>query len=157
MELSILQWLFQGIPECLAVTGLALVLIGRSLELRNVLLIGLPYAGIAYLVRLLPLSFGIHTILFVITLAIMLNVRIKIQFSKSLLTALVVLVILAAIEMILATLIYSLSSTSFEQVKQNIFLWIIYGWPQIIVIFLLSVAIDRWRKNRHVTKGELDA
>ncbi len=96
MELSILQWLFQGIPECLALAALAMVLAGRRLEAKSVFLIGLPHAVITYLVRLLPLTFGVHFIIFVVVLATLLNVWLKISLSRGLLTALTGLIILVS-------------------------------------------------------------
>ncbi len=157
MEISILQWLFQGIPECLALAALAIVLAGRGFEARNIILIGLLQAVAAYLVRLLPLSFGVHFVMLIVFLAILLNVLLKTRLSRSLLAALGALIILAAAEVAFVSLMYSIVGIPFEEVKQDLVMWIIYGWPHIIFIFLLALAIQRWRKHRRARSEELDA
>ena len=155
MELTILQWIFQGIPECLALASLAVVLAGRGLEVKSVLLIGLPYAAAAYLIRLLPLSFGIHFIIFIVLLAALLNVLLKINFIRSLLTALVAAIILAAAEVACINLIISVTGIPFEEVREN--LLIVYGWPHTVVLFLLALAVNRWGKSLRLKKEGYDA
>ncbi|MDO9535765.1 MAG: hypothetical protein Q7J85_10660 [Bacillota bacterium] len=157
MELNILQWIFQTIPECLALASLAVVLSGRGFEVKNIFLISLPHAIAVYLVRLLPLSFGVHFIIFIVLLAVNLNLQLKIRFNRSLLTSLVALIILAAAEIALVTLMYSITDITYEEARENLFLWIVYGWPHIIFLFLLAMAIGWWRKGRGVKPEEYDA
>ena len=147
MEIPILLWLFQGIPECLAVAALALVLAGRPLDPRSVFMIGLPQAVAAYLVRLLPLTFGVHSIILIVILAILLNVLLKIKLSRGILAALVVLIILCFAEMVSISLMVFITGIPFNQTYREIYLTILYGWPHVIFIFLLALAIYRWRRR----------
>lgn len=157
MELSLLQWFFQGIPECLALAAFAIVIAGRKLETRNVFFIGLSQAVAAYLVRLLPLSFGVHIIMLIVVLAILLNVWLKVSLSRGLFTALVVLIILAAAETAFVSIMYLLIGIPFEKVRQDLLLWIIHGWPHIIFLILLALAVEKWRKRRQTRREKLDA
>ncbi|MEW5785491.1 MAG: hypothetical protein AB1767_10530 [Bacillota bacterium] len=151
MQLSPWIWLLQTMPESLAVTSLAMVLASRRLEAKNILLIGLLLAAAVFLVRLIPLSFGIHFILFIIILAVLLSVRLKLQFSRSLLTALIVCLILAVLETVFLSLFSSLSAVPFENIVENIPLHMLYAWPHIFLLFLSALVIDWWRKN-HVKR-----
>lgn len=145
MEIPILLWLFQGIPECLAVAALALVLAGWPLEPQNVFLIGLPQAVAAYLVRLLPLSFGVHSIILIVILAVNLNVLLKIKLSRGILSALVVMIILCFAETIIISLMVFITGIPFEQVYRETYITILYGWPHVIFIFLLALGINSRR------------
>lgn len=153
MELKIVQWLFQGIPECLALAGLGVALAGRPLEPKMVFSVGLPQAVVAYLVRLLPITFGVHTLLLVVSLAILLNVLLKIRFSRGLLSALVAVIILATAEMAFISLALSVTGITFEQARQDIFLLIVYGWPHTVFLFLLALGLNRYRQSRRRQKG----
>ncbi len=150
MEISLLLWFFQGIPESLALGSLAVVLAGQALKARPVLLVGLPQAVTAYLVRHLSLTFGMHTIALLVMLAIWLNIFLKVRISRSLPAALAAIIILAAAEVGMISLIMPLSGIPFEEIIQNDYLLIAFGWPHIILLFALALGIDRWKKKRRM-------
>lgn len=157
MELSFYQWLLQGIPECLALAALAVTLSGRKLEAKKIFLIGLSHAPLAYLVRLLPLSFGVHFIILIVVLSTLLHVWLKISLSRGLLTALSGLIILATAETVFVAIIHSSTGVPFEEVRQELLLWVAYGWPHIIFLLMLALFIDRRRKGRDLGGKELNA
>ncbi len=148
MELPILQWLLQGIPECLANITLALALVGEKLEIRKIAPLGIIQAVFLYAVRLLPLTFGVHSILSMFALALLLHFFIKVRFSRSLLSALIVVITLAAAETVVFSLILYLTGLSYEQLAGNVFVYIVGGWPQIILLLLLALLIDKWQRRR---------
>ena len=115
MKLPVLLWLLQGIPECLGDIALALALVGEKLDIRKIAPLGIILAVIMYAVRLLPLAYGVHSIFSMFVIAILLSVFIKVRFSKSLLSALVVVITLAAAETVFLTLILSSTGLSYEQ------------------------------------------
>ena len=154
MKLPILQWLLQGIPESLALVTLALALAGEKLEMRRIALIGIAHAVIIFIIRLLPLTFGVHSILSLFTIALLLTIFLKVRFSRSLLSALIVLIVLAAAETVSFSLFLYLTGLSYEQLKENIFIYSMSGWPQVILLFLLALAVHRWQQGRRSLKEE---
>ena len=130
---------------------------GRRPEPKIIFLISLPFTISIYLVHLLDLAFGIHTIIFIVIMAILLSLGLKIKLSQSLLTALLAVIILAAAETALVMLALAITGVEFEQVTQNTALWILYGWPHIIFIFLLALVINRWRQSRRLKNEGFDA
>jgi len=148
MEIPILIWLLQGIPECLALITLALALSGEKLEIRKIIPLGIIEAVIIFAIRLLPLTFGVHSILSMFSLALLLHFFIKVHFSRSLLSALIVIITLAAVETVIFTLILYLTGLSYEQLSENIFVVIAGGWPQIIVLFVLALTVNKWQRQR---------
>ena len=155
MALSPIFWLFQTIPEALALTTLALVLSNAKIDLKNVVFIALPYAVAVYLIRLLPIVFGVHFIVLIIFLAVLLNLRLKMRFSRCLLNALLVCLFLAVAETLLMYLLSVFTGITFEQATESLKLFIIFAWPQIIFLFLLALLIYKWRASRRAgSKGE---
>lgn len=154
MKLPVLLWLLQGIPECLGDITLALALAGEKLDIRKIAPLGIILAVIMYAVRLLPLSFGVHSIFFMFVIAILLNLFIKVRFSKGLLSALIVVITLAAAEAVFLTLMLSLTGLSYEEHAGNMFLYIVGGWPQVILLFILALSIGRWQDKRRNLKED---
>ena len=157
MEMSIPLWLFQGVPESLAVTSLAVVLSGQALKLRPVMMVGLPQAVSAFLVRLLPISFGIHTVILLVLLSIWLTLILKIRLSRSLPAALVTVILLGAAEVGVFSIVLPLWGITFEQIMQNDLLLIVICLPQTILIFALALGIEWWKTKRHKKSGEYHA
>ena len=155
MKLSILQWLLQGIPESLALVTLALTLAGEKLEMRRIALLGIAHAVIIFAIRLLPLTFGVHSILSLFTIALLLNLFLKVRFSRSLLSALIVMIALAIFETVSFSLLLHLTGLSYEQLAENILVYIVGGWPQVILLFLLALAVNRWQRGRRALKEEI--
>lgn len=143
MKIPLLQWLLQGIPESLAIVYLAIALAGQKPETWKILLLGIIDAVIIYLIRLLPLTFGVHSILQILVIAFLLHLFFKVSFGKSLFSALTVIITLAVTETVFFALFMSLIGLSFEELSKNIFLYIIGGWPQIILLFILALAVNR--------------
>ena len=153
MKLPILLWLLQGIPESLGLISLALA--GIKLKIRQIALLGIIEAVIILVIRLLPLSFGVHSILSIFSIAILLKMFNKARFSKGLLVALLVVITLAAAEAAFFTLFLSLFDLSFEQLSENIFFLVVSGWPQVLLLFILALVINRWHCLRHAPGEEV--
>lgn len=73
IKIPLIALLLQGIPEQIAVVTLAFVIARISLKWNKVLLIGIVLAFCAYVIRLFPIPFGIHTILLIFLLFIFLT------------------------------------------------------------------------------------
>jgi hypothetical protein len=63
MKIPILALIFQGIPEQIAVATLAFVIADIPLVWKRIIFIGIIVAFTSYILRLFPLTFGIHTVL----------------------------------------------------------------------------------------------
>lgn len=157
MVLTPILWLLQGIFETSAAAALAVVFLGKKLKWKSIFTIGLIIAVAMYLVRLLPLAFGIHFIISLVILAGSLNFFLKIQFSRCLLAALAAGLFLAVFETIGVLLLSSITGITYEQASENIALQFIFALPHIILLFLLVLALDRCKRGRYLKRGENDA
>jgi hypothetical protein len=140
---------WQRYPEILA-----MALLREKPAIRKILPLGVIHAVIMYGIRLLPLVFGVHSIFSMFVIAILLNLFLKTHFSRSLLSALIVIIALGAAETVFVTLIFSLTNLSYEQYAENMFLYIVGGWPQVILLFFLALTINRWQDKRRNLKED---
>jgi hypothetical protein len=148
MQIPFLQWVLQTIPECLATASLALVLAERQLEVKKILFVGMVQAVVVFGVRLLPLTFGVHTIILIIALAAIVHLATKANLSKCLLFALVAMITLIIAETVAIGVIVYVLEFDPEYIFSNPFLRIIGGWPQIMITFLVAYAIGKRLKRR---------
>lgn len=148
MELTVIKLVFQALPESIALISLSFAIIGLKLELKNVLMVGITQTIAAYLVRLANLTFGVHTVILIVILATLLNLIMKVKLSRSMLSALLSIVLLAVSETVLVLILLQVTGFQIEQVTQNTVIWILFGWPHIIFLFILAMLINIWRKKR---------
>jgi hypothetical protein len=154
MQIPFLQWVFQTIPECLALASLVVVLAERKLEMKKILFVGMGQAVVVYGVRLLPLTFGVHTIIFIIALAVFLHMATKANLSKCLLFALIAEIVLIVAEMAALGVMVYVIGLDLENILSNLFLKIIVGWPQIVIVLLIALGINK-RLNKTNSLSEL--
>lgn len=148
MEIPLLALLFQGIPESIGIALLAYVIAGVPLKKGRIVVLGLIYAFSAYFIRLIPATFGVHSIFL---LGIMFIYLIKVE-ACSVLTALkaglVSQVVLIVIETIFLSINMSLTGLPPEELLNNIILRIITGLPQATAMYLVAYIVYRFKKHR---------
>lgn len=106
----------------------------------------------AYLIRLLPFGFGIHTLALLGILFLALTYIEKCGVLTALKAALLSELALILIESLCLRLIMSFTGLSFEDIFSDTYLRIIFTLPQVGLLFLLAFIL--WRINsRTVVKG----
>lgn len=148
MEIPLPSLIFQGIPEQIAIVTLALVIVDIPLKCNKVILTGITLAFIAYILRLFPITFGVHTIILMVLLFIMMIRFYQAPLLISLRAILISFFVLIIVEYICFTLITHFFDISFNLYNSNVTLRILIGLPQVFVIFLLAYIIFRIRKGR---------
>lgn len=131
-----MRWLLQGVPECLAIATFSWMLLGRQFNARKILSIGLLQALAAYFVRLLPVSFGIHTLILVFSLAALLVYFSSGSYSRVLSVSLVTFVVLGLLELVIFALSSSLFNLTAEAILADPLLSVLMGLPGVALLFL---------------------
>ncbi|RNC29843.1 MAG: hypothetical protein AWM53_00061 [Candidatus Dichloromethanomonas elyunquensis] len=147
MKIPILALIFQGIPEQMAVAALAFVIANIPLVWKRIALIGTIVACSAYVLRLLPITFGIHTVLIMSLLFILLIVIGKGNINSSLIASLISFLSLIIAETISLSLLMPLLNVDLQSLTTDSTARIIIGLPQEVIIILLAFVIFKI-KNR---------
>ncbi|HAG11161.1 MAG TPA: hypothetical protein DCK76_07235 [Desulfotomaculum sp.] len=105
------------------------------------------------LVRLLPIAFGVHTVVLVISLAVYVHLITKIRLSRVFLTVIGTFVICGLVEMIYMMPLLNLTGRTYEEFFANPVLRELYSLPYELV--LLAVALGKNYYNRR--RGKISA
>jgi len=148
IRIPLIALLLQGIPEQTALITLAFVIAGIPLKWSRILLIGISLAFCAYVVRLFPIPFGIHTILLLFILFIIL-----IWLSKGD----VALSFIASSSSFLALVIFEFSCMSLfmlifgftpEALFDDLVIRIVIGEPHVLLLFISAFLINKLYRAR---------
>lgn len=138
LKLSCISFLIQGIPESIAIIAFCYALLDLNFEWPRIIKQGLVLAISTYLIRLLPLPFGVHTIVVIFILVYYLarfsKVKLILAFKASLLTYIAI----AIAEIFFNELGLRLLDLTLTEAYNNKFLWSLLGLPQVFLLFFLS-------------------
>lgn len=141
MKTLILNLLFQGWPEMAALIFTAFAIVGYNASQKVILLYGLILSFLIWLVRIIQIPFGLHTLVGTLFLGLIIHKKAKVSLANCCYVAFFVIFLLACIETIINFTFKKMFGVTF--VQQN-WLWVIMGWPQIIVMFILGLIIKKW-------------
>ena len=143
MQIPFLAWLLQGIPESIAVATFVFCMSINKLSWSNVLKVGLFQAIVIYVVRLMPFTPGVHVLVLITTLALVSMYVGGLEFKKAAAYSAIIISFLVIFEFVFFGLISGY--ISFDEMKQNVWMRIMYTYPQVIAVFLLSYLV--WKKG----------
>ncbi|MHB8126857.1 MAG: hypothetical protein ACYDEJ_14725 [Desulfitobacteriaceae bacterium] len=148
INIPLIVLLLQGIPETVAVVTLAFVIARIPLKWNKILLIGSILAFCAYIVRLFPIPFGIHTILQIILLFIALTWLGKGDFSLSLVATLLSFLALVIFELGCISLLMPIFGVTPNTLSTNTKIMIIIAEPQVFLLFISAFLLKKFYLKR---------
>ncbi|GAB6152106.1 hypothetical protein JCM17380_08560 [Desulfosporosinus burensis] len=143
MNIPVIVLLLQGIPEGTAITTLAFVISRIPLKLNQILLIGTALAVCAYVVRLFPIPFGVHTILIVFILFIVLTILSKGDVGLSFMASILSCLALVIIETACLSLLMPVLSITPKILFTNHAVWIGLGEIHVLVLFTSAFLLNK--------------
>ena len=150
MKLTLIQWLIQGIPECIALVLLGFVLLESRMDIKRALIPGVIQALVLYFLRLFPLPFGIHTMVAIISLSVLLLCFTEARYSKALLISFFVYLVLGISELVFLPTVSFLIGIPLEIIFSNSLLCALVGLPQVLMIVVLALILNIYYKRKNV-------
>lgn len=147
MQIPLLAWIFQGIPECIALAAVVMSLASQRVTINLVLKIGVAQAVISYLIRLIPFTPGVHVILLVTSLGVLSVLIGKMEIKQALVYSAMVVGLLVIFELISNLIGVRFGLYTFEQVQNSLMMRILVGYPNIVFLALLSFLILKKKIN----------
>ncbi len=136
----ILSLLLQDFPESLVITMFVFSFLNRRLRDKKVLYAALLQT-ITNLVRLLPIAFGVHSVILIITLAFYTRLFTKAPLSKIFLAVLISFALIALAELAYTKPFLSLTGLSYEKAFTSPFLRAAFALPYEII--LMGIALGK--------------
>ncbi|MEW6663096.1 MAG: hypothetical protein ACOY9Y_03240 [Bacillota bacterium] len=150
MKLTVAQFVIQTIPESLALVAFALAVCGQRLVKKHVLAAGLLFAVTVYVLRALPIAFGVHTMAALLAGMVWLRAVTGISHFKALYGLLVGILLLATIEMVCLNALVYVTGKLLEAIRET-WLWPFSGLPHVVILGGIAIGIDRFIKQRHLS------
>lgn len=145
MKIPFLAFILQGIPEMIAIVLLAFVITKASLEWKKICIIGIIMGFASYFIRLLPLTFGIHTVILIGILFIILSKYARVNFNSALIGSLLSFLAIIVAETISLSLLMPIFNVTSEILFTNTIVRVLISWPQILFVIALSFCIHKFR------------
>ncbi len=144
MEMSLFRLIFYGIPENIAIVAIAFALAKAKFEWKRIVLMGILMALTAYVIRLIPVTFGVHTIVCLGLLVFLLSYFAKVDLTRTITSVLITYIILALVETISRSILLKLLNWSIEDVMNNELLITLTGLPEVVLLFIIAFTIKKY-------------
>lgn len=148
ISIPLISLLLQGVPETVAIVTLANVIAGIPLKWNKILIVGIILAFSAYIIRLFPIPFGIHTFIQIILLFIALTWVGKGDFSLSLIAAIISFIVLIMLEYVCLSLLMPIFGVKKEILATDSIIRIAILEPQVLLLFITAFLLSKFYKKR---------
>lgn len=150
LTVSFLELVTRGVPESFLFVYSVYIITNTKIDNKKYFLSSIMLALIGFFNRLLPISYGIHTILNIIVLVILSTYIIKINVLQSIKASLLICIIMFICEGVNMFLIQILYGDNIVKVLTNPVLKTLYGIPSLIMTTIIILIIKfLLNKKRH--------
>jgi len=150
MQIPFLAWLLQGIPESIAVAAFVFSMDLGVFSWNKVLKVGFIQAIVIYVVRLLPFTPGVHVLVLITSLALVSMFVGRFDFKKAASYSAIIISFVVIFEVVFFGLLSGY--ISFKDMNENVWMRILFTYPQVIAVFLLAVLVRKQGLNRKFDK-----
>lgn len=147
LRLTPFEFVFRIIPEAFALIFAMAVLSNTKLKVKKYIISSLLFGIYVYSVRMLPINYGVHTILDIFIMVILMSsinkTDIVLAIKASLITT-IVLFICEGLNMLLLSLIFK---GRLEEIMLDTILKTIYGLPSLICFTIIAIIYYLRKRN----------
>ncbi|WP_027364405.1 hypothetical protein [Desulfotruncus alcoholivorax] len=149
---SLINLVFVGIPECIALTMLMLAFLQLPLIWKKTFLVGITQAITVIVFRMVSNSLelpGLHTAAAVITSGLLVSAFWRASRLKALTCSIIAIVLLSILEILYYHLLEILFTVNLDQIVQSKLYWVLGGWLHITTLSLAALLImkTQWYKK----------
>jgi hypothetical protein len=137
---------FQSIPEAIILVSLGLGLLGFLPPFSYVVIIGVIISILSFFIRQLPFVFGVHTLLYILLLALLLKISLKnIEWWRSIAAVFLGTIIVGLVEGISTPVMLKVTGLNLGYVLQDPWLRVLFPLPNEIILGTLAYIV--WRRQ----------
>ncbi|MBM7835277.1 hypothetical protein [Clostridium sardiniense] len=148
LHLSFLEFVVRGIPEGILFIFSVYVFSNTKIESEKFIISSLSLAIATFLVRMLPISYGIHTILNIIVLVIIATVIIKVTPIDAIRSGILTAILMFVCEGINMGLIQITHGSDMERIFTDPVLKTVYGIPSLMIFTIILLVYKFIKINR---------
>lgn len=148
MTETIISLLVLNIPESLAILILSIVLLNKRIKVKTAIFMAAINGVCIFFLRKLPITFGFHTILFILLHCIELSYIYKVKFLKTVIPVFKTFIILTIYELTVVSLYSMTDSFKLEDATATPILRGMISLPQIVLLLTTALFINFLRKSK---------
>lgn len=133
--------LFYSVPESCLIITFGLLIVGEKLPTKQIIYGTILSVLGSYLVRAMPLPFGVHSIIGVFIVLLIFKFIIGISVKKSFLATFLSLSTLLALENTVFNTIKLNLDLNNKQIWENNLLRTVIGWPHLLIWSVITVVV----------------
>ncbi|WP_347488778.1 hypothetical protein ABDB91_16525 [Desulfoscipio sp. XC116] len=141
-----LLFFLQGVPEIAGIVACSLALARVRLRWGIILSFACILAVVIYIIRNMPVTFGLHTVISILLCALFVTKFTKVPPSTSFTVVFAGYAILALLEVTMHELFSSLLHTEVSQLISDDYIWKLIGFPHAIFMIAIALAIAKYKK-----------
>lgn len=141
-----LLFLMQGIPELIGVISLSLALAGVQFNWVRIILAGTVFSIVMFIIRELPVTFGLHTVACIFLLVVFIAKTTRIPPSRIFIAVIASFVTLAVLELTIHELFFAIMKLNFQAVQSHYLLWTLVSLPQAVLLIAIAALISKFKK-----------
>ncbi|GBF32176.1 hypothetical protein DCCM_0367 [Desulfocucumis palustris] len=136
----------QGISETAGIIACSLALVKVKLRWGLIFAIGVVLTAMIYIIRNLPITFGLHTVAAILLTALFIARATRVPPSKGFMAVFVSFTVLYLAETTMNEVFIILLNTEISKVISEDTLWKLTGLPQSILLISIALLIPKYRK-----------
>lgn len=144
--LETLLFFMQGIPETTGIVACSLALARVKLRWGVILAFSSVLAVVIYIIRNLPVTFGLHTVAAILLCALFIARVARVPPSTSFMVVFASFAVLLLVEVPMNELFIIILNTEIRNVISDYFLWKLTGLPQAILLITVALLTSKYRK-----------
>lgn len=147
-KMLIIKFFLQGVPEVAAVLFVSFAMVGYQSKTKELLFLAVSFTLIVYTLRTILGPTGVYSIAGLILLVLVLHKVTKISVIPAFLITVIVNFLLVVLEFIMLKAVNILLNyqLTYQPTNGGDWLWIISGWPQVIILFIFGHFVYKYFK-----------
>jgi hypothetical protein len=141
LKLTVVEFFFRLIPEAFLFIFAGYAFSKTKVNLKRYLLSGAVLSIIGYLVRMLPINFGIHSVLILVACIVLLVTINKIPMMKAVSASLIIMIVGFAAEALNGIFIQNVLGKDMELIFQDPSQKVLYGLPSLGLMGLIIAIV----------------
>lgn len=135
LRVSGFEFVVRILPEAFIFMFAAYAFSKTKIDKRKYFISSIILGLCVFLIRMLPINYGVHTILNIITLPILCNLINKINIVESTKVSIIISILLFVLEGLNVVLLNMIFGESLTEIMTNNTLKTIYGLPSLVLLF----------------------
>ncbi len=144
--LDLLAFFLQGTLEMTGLIALSLALAGVPLRWKRIVPAGVALAVIIYVLRQLPVPFGVHTIAGLLLIVFFIAKSTNVSATRSFVVVFISGVTLALLELLIVESLFALTKIEADVAVSKNVMWSLFGLPQALILIFLALLVARYKK-----------